>query len=455
MLARVRMTATMKSKNLVGAVALLALALPSCSEDGIDECSHRVCDIREPSCVEFVAKVVACQRGVPEVMPTIRFATAQEVLDEREAPTTQQLDDARDYWAGEALVGLMPEGYDPASEGADSLSGVLAQYRPSTDEIVVISDSNIPDDETGYRVMVHEMIHAVQDADYDLEALWQQYATTFPRSLGFRAAVEGEAVLYTALADIELAGFPPSQADWDRYFGEWKHDMLVAATETEVPSLSVNGLFPYAFGGEQVLEAWEDNDLDGVRDYVQHPPDSVRQVMAGYRQRPPAVFNLDTELNPHAVPVLPGHTYLGGGGQDAWLLNTMLQRIASSTELWASTALAAVGADHLSVWRDDASGARVAVWRLLTIDSALDSVLVGGASQWVAVREDATTHYAQRVEDGWVLVAVEAGTAVEVADAITGWQSQDEATERAGLERSAPRRGLVLGQHHGLHTHGL
>jgi hypothetical protein len=133
----------------------------------------------------------------------------------------------------------------------------------------------------------------------------------------------------------------------------------------------------------------------------------------------------------------------------------MLQRIASSTELWASTALAAVGADHLSVWRDDASGARVAVWRLLTIDSALDSVLVGGASQWVAVREDATTHYAQRVEDGWVLVAVEAGTAVEVADAITGWQSQDEATERAGLERSAPRRGLVLGQHHGLHTHGL
>ncbi len=424
--------------TVFGAAALVA----GCADDETP-CSHRACDIHKSSCAEFVAEVIACQRDVPVTLPDVRFATAAELVAERDPPTQEELDHDRDYWAGEALVGLMPTNYDPADEAADSLSGVLAQYRPATEEIIIVSDSNIDDEETAYRVLVHEMIHAQQDAEYDLDALWDEYATTFPRGLGLRAAVEGEASLFTTFAELELADLTEDEINWERYFADWQTDMLERARDSEVPSLDVRGLFPYSFGSEQVYRAWTAGGLEAVRDYVQHPPDSVRQVMAGYAHRPPEVFNQDTALAPMAVPVLPGHTYLGGAGQDSWLLNTMLQRTAGISELWRAD-VAKIEADHLSVWRDDASGARVAVWRLVGDTSAIHTMLTGPGSRWIESPQDARTHHIRRLGADWILVAAENVTTASIADSITGWQSQAEAFESAGLSRAPRRRQLVL-----------
>ncbi|MBV1857720.1 MAG: hypothetical protein KUG77_04850, partial [Nannocystaceae bacterium] len=353
---------------------------------------------------------------------------------------------ARDYWAGEALVGLMPAGYDPANEASDSISGVLAQYRPGTKEIVIVSDSNIGDPDVAYRVLVHELIHAHQDVEYDLSGLFDRYATTFPRSLGLRAAVEGEASLFTTLVQLELDDLSEDEVDWEGYYRGWKSDVWQRARETEVPSLDVSGLFPYAFGSEQVYRAWTAGGLEEVRAYVQQPPDSVRQVMAGYARRPPEVFNLDTELNPIAVPILPGHTYLDGGAQDSWLLNTMLQRVAGSPSEWWSE-VEKIEADHLSVWRDDESGDRVAVWRLLGDTGSIHSILTGPGSRWVEAPQDATTHHIRTIGADWILIATEAPTAVAVADSITEWQSRDQALEREGLLRAPDPKALVLLEH--------
>ncbi len=413
-----------------------------------------MCDINEASCAEFVAEVISCQRDAPLAIPTVRFSTAAEILAERDPATQEELDFARDYWAGEALVGLMPANYDPADAASDSLSGVLAQYRAGTDEIVIISDSDIDDPELGYQVLVHEMLHAQQDVEYDLSALFDEYATTFPRSLGLRAAVEGEASFYTTVAQLELDDLTADQVDWESYYWDWQNSAWLAARQSEVPSLDVMGLFPYAFGSEQVYRAWTAGGLEEVRDYVQHPPDSVRQVMAGYAQRPPQVFNFDTELNPRAVPILPGHTYLSGGAQDSWLLNTMLQRTAGSLADW-SLEVGKIEADHLSIWRDDTTGDRVAVWRLVGDRLALRDVLLGDGSQWAETSANATTHHMRPVGEDWILVATEAPTAVAVADSITGWQSQDEAFELAGLVRTSAPGDLVLPgpcHHHARHA---
>lgn len=432
-------------KPLLAALFFAPLAA-SCADDDGPNCRHRVCDIRDASCVEFVAEVVACQRDVPVVQPNVRFMTSDELLAEREAPTAEQLEFERDYWAGEALVGLMPEGYDPANTAADSISGFLAFYRWREKEIVILSDADIDDDETAYRVLVHEMLHAQQDAEYDLAALWDAHATSFARGLGVRAAVEGEAVVFTAFSDIELAGYTEDQIDWAGYFADWKAENLREAQASEVPSLDVTALFPYAFGGDQVYQAWSEGGLDGVRAYVQDPPDSVRQVMAGFAERPPKAFNGDAQLEDRAVPVLPGHTYLDGGMQDSWLLNTMLQRTAGSVTPWAS-ALGSIEADHLSVWRDDDTGAPVAVWRLVGDSMVIESALTGSDSDWVMNPDDTTTHHLRRVEGDWVLVAAQTETAAEIADSITGWQSRDEARESAGLRRDRTPREFVLHGH--------
>ncbi len=419
-----------------------AIGISGCADDS-PNCRHRVCDIEDASCAQFVAEVVACQRDVPAVRPNIRFATSAEIIAERTPPTPAELDLARNYFAGEALVGLMPDNYDPADEASDSISGVLAQYRPVTEEIVIVSDANIEDDELAYSVLVHEMIHAQQDAEYDLEDMFDRYATTFPRSLGLRAAVEGEASLFTTLARLELDDLSEDEVDWEGYFRDWQDEMWQRGRDSQVPSLEVTGLFPYAFGAEQVYRAWRAGGLDEVRDYVQQPPDSARQVLAGYANRPPEVFNRDAELDPAAVPILPGYTYLSGGGQDAWLLNTMLQRIAGSFALQAS-GLDAIEADHLSVWLEDASGQRVAVWRFLGDSASIRAALTGSGSRWVEDPQDATTHHLRAVGQDWFVVATETPNAVEVADAITGWQSQAEAIERAGLVRAPSPRALVL-----------
>lgn len=429
----------------IPALLLVATTLVGCAEDDPVNCHHRVCDIREASCIEFVAEVVACQREVPVVQPTVHFSTTAEVLASLEQPTPEQLELERDYWAGEALVGLMPEGYDPASSASDGLSGVLAFYSWDTEEIVVISDANIDDEEQAYRVLVHEMIHAQQDAEYDLEQLWSEFATTFPRSLGVRAAVEGEAVLFTDLADLERLNLSPDEVDWDGYFENWQNEMLLRARNSDTPSLSVLGLFPYAFGGELAYRAWVTGGIDAVRSFVLEPPDSARDVLGRvYGGGAPA--NLDTELAPHAVPVLPGHTYLGGGGQDAWLINIMLQRRAGAGALWNNQA-ASIAADHLSVWKENETGAHVAVWRLVGDSQEVHALLAGSGSSWVDVPELATTYFMFPIEDDWVLVATETDNAVDVADAITGWQSQEDALAAAELVRLPRTRELVLHGH--------
>lgn len=430
------------------ALLLTAVTLLGCADESDAGCRHSSCDIREESCIDIVAEVVACQRDTPVVLPTIRFVTSEELIAEREEPTPEQLDFERDYWAGEALVGLMPEDYEPANAVADSLSGFVAFYRSDAEEIIILSDGETQDEEASYRVLVHEMIHAHQDVEYDLAALWAQHATTFPRSLGLRAALEGEAVLFTALAGLEQVGLTPEEVDWEGYFSDWQDDAHLAGLQSDVPSLDVAGLFPYAFGGEQVYRAWSEGGLDGVRVYVQDPPDSVRQVMLGYGSRPPLEFNEDADLAPRAVPLLPGHTYLGGGGQDAWLLNAMLQRTAGSNLPW-NTQVLSVHADHLSVWRDDETGAPVAVWRLKGSYSGIQSMLTRPGSQWVESRDEATDHFLWFIGEDWVLVATQDSTAGAVSDSITGWQSQADAFETAGLQRGPRARELVLHDHGG------
>jgi|GEM_PF-1986599 len=436
-----------KTRFLASALPVAVLsALTGCSDEAGSHCRHRVCDITDPSCVDVVAEVVACQRDVPFLLPEVRFMTQAELVAERETPSAEQLEFERDYWAGEALVGLMPEGYDPANAVSDSLSGVLAQYRPSTEEIVIVSDSAIDDEATAYRVLVHELIHAHQDVDYDLEALWEQRATSFPRSLGLRAVVEGEAVLFTNLADLEIEGIDEERIDWDGYFRNWQDEMLASGRASQTPSLDVSGLFPYAFGGELVHRAWQVAGLRSVRDAVTNPPDSVRQAMGRLGYNRYDALNLDEEMAPHAVPVLPGYVYLSGGGQDAWLLNTMLQRIAGSDAPWASR-VGMVEADHLSVWRDEVDGTRVAIWRLMGDTEMILEMLQDPWSEWSTDAAEAT-HYFMRTEGAdWVLVASESDNAVEIADAITGWQSREDALATSELTRDATPRRLVLGHH--------
>jgi len=407
-----------------------------------DGCLHQVCDITDPACIVRIAEVVACQRDSEVLEPEVRFATIAEVSEAWQGDAPENLEVARRYYAGEALVGLMPSDYAPEDAATDSLENVAAFYDPEFEEIVIIED-HLSDTERAYLVLLHEMIHAYQDEAYDLDLLWDEHATTLDRSLGLRAAVEGEAELYTLLARVELDGVDPNRVDWKRTYESFQEDMLREAKFTETPSLDVRSLFPYAWGGLLMAEAWESGGAAKLSGLVREPPDSVRRVMAGYRTRPPIPVNRDVELDPRAVPVLPGHTLIGGAHKSVWLLNAMLQRTARVGYAWYDP-LEHVGADYLSVFENDVTGQPVAVWRFVEDQLALRGGLLGPDLTVWSDDDDETTRHAYHEEADWILVATTEGNAVALRESITEWETPEQAYVRAGLGAPLPAPAPLL-----------
>ncbi|MEM9457439.1 MAG: hypothetical protein AAGF11_24880 [Myxococcota bacterium] len=444
------MTRTTASFTTLGLFGVLASA---CAEGSLGPCPHRLCSIDDPACVEQIAETMACQLELDEVVqPTVRFLTSDEVVAEIRADTEdrtpEQIRDITDYFRAESLVGLMPTDYEYGDQDTNFVDWAIAYYSPLTKEVTIITDNIGDDAKRSYLVMVHEMVHVYQDAERDLTALTDEHGTTFDRFLGLRALIEGEAEIYESLADIQFLGFDPDDVDWPRYFRDYQAFALDAAAESEAPSLDAIAYFPYAFGSEFYYEAWKEArtqpDRGATEALFSAPPDSVRQVMAGYRLAH-EVVNGDDRLAPHAAPVLPErYEYLGGGHQSVWLLNAMLQRTAGHMAPWASLELAGVSADHLSIFRDEESGALVALWRIQDDggNSLSDTLVSQASTRWVDGTDGAgdpaaepTTHLVVQVDGDLLLVASNGPDARQVLGQIEGWQTVE--TLRAQSERSA------------------
>lgn len=423
--------------------SLVSLLLAGCGSRDEVACDYAVCAIVEESCIERVAEAVGCHLEQDIIYPEVRFLTAEAYLAEIEASTApltaEEERDRADYLRAEALLGLMPEGYAPEEASADFLRNVAALYSPERKDIVIIADHAFSDVRGDYMVLVHEMVHAYQDVAWDLAALGEQHAPTFDRFLGLRALIEGAAVMYQNLAYIELDGYRPQDIDWAGFFGEWQDDRLQRAAETETPALDTTILFPYAFGGELVLDAWLDGGPGRLDALSRRPPDSVRQVLGGYPAWPDELVNGDAAFDPRAVAVMPaGYALITGGHESVWSINAMLQRTAGGG-VWARE-LDAVSADYLAAWRwgDEV----VAMWRIGSArPEELLAALTRPGSRWVAAElaDSAVTHLVTTVDSDVLLIAVSGGDARTVLAEIAGWQSIADAymTGEAAVVRAA------------------
>ncbi len=428
---------------------LLAGPLMGCADDGVEQssCAYAVCSTDEQDCIKRVAEVVGCHLDREVLYPTVRLLTAEQILAEIEgsAPplTAEQERDNHDYLRMQVLLGLMPEGYSPAQANADSLRNFAAFYSPEHKDIVIIADRASRDLESDYSVLIHEMVHAYQDAAWDLTALQKVHAYTYDRSLGVRALIEGDAVLYQSLAAVELAGNDPLEVDWWGYFNDWQVDSLKHASETQTPALDTGARFPYAFGGEFVLNAWQDGGTSRIEDLWSSPPDSVRQVFGGYDSWPEQFSNGDLLFDPRAVAVMPpNYALVGGGHEGIWSINAMLQRTAGGGR-WSSE-IEDISADYLASWRWNDSDV-VAMWRIRSAQPfELLNALRAVGSRWVAVdiTDLPTTHLVTMIDSDLVLIAVTSGDARTVLAEIEGWQSPAEAYPAP--DAGAVRNTLVL-----------
>ncbi|MCA9717950.1 MAG: hypothetical protein H6713_13180 [Myxococcales bacterium] len=425
------------------AIALSIAPTLGCGAGAEDApCDYERCDPTDEDCVREVAEVLACRRGVPAITPEVRFLSREEAVAENtgEPLTDEELQDLRDYYNAEALVGLMPVDYEPADVTADVFDSIVAYYSRAEREIVIIEDSRVDDPAAAFEVLVHELVHAFQDAEWELQGLYDEHATSVDRLMGLRAMLEGDASLYAALSTVSLAGVELTESDWARYFDDYQGHVLELAQESETPSLDMLGLFPYAFGIEYMYEAWRDGDYAGVEGAALDPADSVRQVLRGYPGEPRPELNGDALLDAHALPTLDGYTALSGGHQGIWLINAMLQRTAASADVFAVDALDRVDADYLIALREQGTGALATVWRISPAAPLLPLIDAPG-SLWTLDPATPSSHVARVVDDDLVLVATTGDDADAVFNAITGWQPLAEFEPRVRARGDATRRG--------------
>ena len=227
-----------------------------------------------------------------------RFVAAQRELEFQRPVQIVQLDDeafaarfAKMYPTDGIVVGqvrqvervlkafgLVTPGYDLVEEVTDPAShtqGLLGWYDPKSESLYVRGGSLTPMIRS---VLVHELVHALDDQHFDIEALVGREGD-LEESIAARALVEGNAMRIQHEYEATLSAA-------DRAAVESETDDKVTADGLSAESfqpVSYFGAFPYLDGERFVSELAEVRGEDAVDDIFRRPPDTTAEVLEPQR----------------------------------------------------------------------------------------------------------------------------------------------------------------------------
>jgi hypothetical protein len=334
---------------MVGSVAALALGCASQSlHDGDDTSTHAAqplpeclsvdttpCDTREVACQDRLLDLAACMYGVdtkPDVPITV--VSEDQLIDELQgstvgAPTT----DPRTVHFEQALaeLGLVQPG--DLTEGGGSVEDLVNRidgiYQGPKDGIRLVDRGMPRSDAESDALLLHELVHAVQDAEYDFSTWEADVPPDFDAILARRTVTEGEATMYQYRVEAAMIGHDVSKIDWDELFKEVRDGFEEQALKDAAPYLVAPASFPYGYGTLAAFRAW---DADGPlyhRAQFGNPPRRSLDVMnAAYDE--PAV----TGAAPRIIePPLPApYISVDHGVMGAFLLELFAQRAGASAD---------------------------------------------------------------------------------------------------------------------------
>ena len=224
---------------------------------------------------------------VPLVVKTQDEAELMMEADLMRDNTDSQLQ--ADAVAG-ALTGLYPPGMDLKAQSLKLLkSQVAGFYDPYDKEMVLVEGGDnlgfwngatefmIQRDIVGEMLLAHELTHALQDQNFDLEASLDKVKDDDDRGLALKAVAEGDAT---------IAGFAYAVGRMDTGVADSLTNNLKnlpQALKAEAPDtpegLSVPMLFQYSDGVRFVAEAYRRGGWSAVDALYRNPPQSTHQVL--------------------------------------------------------------------------------------------------------------------------------------------------------------------------------
>jgi hypothetical protein len=320
-----------------------------------------------------------------------------------------------------ALVGLYPPEMDLKAESLKLLkSQVAAFYDPHEKQMVLVegqlgagffgnaAEFLLRRDVVGEMVVAHELTHALQDQNFDLDHKLEALKDDDDRSLALKSVAEGDAT---------LAGFAyvmggMSNANADTLVDHLKElPQAFAAESPDTPEgLSEPMMFEYSDGARFVAEAYRRGGWAAVDKLYEDPPQSSRQIVhpALYFDRPTPP--LEIEISGYKQ-VMAGWSRADDDTYGELLLRLILQRNLGKDSREVDLAREWAG-DHMLIlqqqrgvtviwvvaFADEAAASHFAVVYATVLDRLLDGVTehhveYRGDAALVIIGEGA--HYAQ------------------------------------------------------------
>ena len=295
-------------------------------------------------------------------------------------------------------------------------TGILGLYSPADDELWVVSDSGAAGLEKLSRsereTLAHELIHAIQDYHFSLDATYSEVEDDLDRSLAFTAVIEGDAVTHEERYSERFLAVP--------FAGRaFLLGTPLAQAGTIPPSFIRELLFPYTTGASWVKALRERGGVQAIDAYLKSPPSSTAVVLHP---------DLETEGFQPAVATLPDlATSLGTGwsresggtmGEFQWR-NYLQLALSSST---ASAAAAGWTGDHYDVYTG--GGASAAAFEIRFATGAEATEFADSHSRFLASRAKETAnegpvHIVRMAENRFTATTGAEGTVVRFAIATT------------------------------------
>lgn len=347
--------------------------------------------------VRGLADTVGTARGLP-IPSTLRIEV--ETPEAVRAMARKELDRPENVEAvtcGEALLEVMREvepGFDLRATSEAIQEGAVAGYYDSEDDRLVLvarggafADASLP--EADRMTAMHELVHAAQDAAFDLVDLRHRDMPTSDIDLAIRGMIEGDAtwwmlplaadmpadLLRAMPADVLANGLSQATLGIDPDAPPDLIGSLPPTMRADLLSPYLDGfLFAHALmqhGGVAALDAaYRDPPLSS--EHILHPERYLR-----LDRDVPVLFTFHDAVDPG-----PGWTHVCDDGLGERVLRGMLDAVDGVDGVKAADGW---DGDRLRVWRG-AGGEAAGAW-ILTMDSAQDAAQLETALRaWLNAR---------------------------------------------------------------------
>jgi hypothetical protein len=250
---------------------------------GCEDFDYGGCDVRERTCVENLARIAACLRASDAaVLPALSFASEEQARGILLDSLAGSAPPSPDYFALVLTqLGLSePSAFDPGVTAARLAQRWAAFYRRDVAEVVVIEHATDPDPLTTDALVLHELVHALQDREHSLDAFAREYQTDSDGTLRGLSVVEGEAQFHEQRLYAALTGVDAASVDWPEELARQRAaSEQQLFQESDLYSASLLHV-PYAHGCEYAARVWSDGGPAALSHLLDAPPRDMREILA-------------------------------------------------------------------------------------------------------------------------------------------------------------------------------